>query len=144
MSADVLTTWGVVLTLDGIVTEERLESASHWFAQGRHAFFELCPRLAAFLRAEKGALRVTVEQIEPIEAACWAGGLTIGASVVEVRPSSFDMAVRIRPAIDDANRAANGRCTMVIERRATGERIPISREIREEFIAIQLAARELC
>ena len=37
---DVLTTWGVVLELDGIVDEETPESASHWFAPGRQAFFE--------------------------------------------------------------------------------------------------------
>ena len=38
----------------------------------------------------------------------------------------------------------NGRCTMVVERRATRERVPIPLEVRDEFIAIQLAARELC
>jgi len=32
---------------------------------------------------------------------------------------------------------------MVIQRRATGERISIPRDIRDEFIAIQLAAHEL-
>ena len=59
-------------------------------------------------------------------------------------PVVIDMAVRIRPAGEDAGPPANGRCTTVVERRATGERIPIPREIRDEFIAIQLAARELC
>jgi acyl-CoA thioesterase FadM len=144
MCADVLTTWGVVLELDGIVDEERLESASRWFAQGRDAFFKRCPRLAAFLRAEKALLQVTAEQVGPIAPASCAGGLMVGVSVIEVRPSSFDMGVRIRPAGEDAGQPANGRCTMVIQRRATGERIPIPREIRDEFIATQLAARELC
>jgi hypothetical protein len=59
-------------------------------------------------------------------------------------PVVIDMAVRIRPAGEDAGPPANGRCTTVVERRATGERIPVPREIRDEFIAIQLAARELC
>jgi len=33
---------------------------------------------------------------------------------------------------------------VVIERRVTGERIVIPREVRDEFSAIQLAAHELC
>jgi acyl-CoA thioesterase FadM len=144
MCADVLTAWGVVLELDGIVDEERLEPASRWFARGRDAFFMRCPRLAAFLRAEEAALRVTAEQVGPIAPASCAGGLMVGVSVIEVRPSSFDMAVRIRPAGEYAGQPANGRCTMVIQRRATGERIPISREVRDEFVVIQLSARELC
>jgi hypothetical protein len=54
------------------------------------------------------------------------------------------MAVRIRPSGQDAGSPANGRCTETILRRTTAERIPIPREVRDEFIAIQLAARELC
>jgi hypothetical protein len=54
------------------------------------------------------------------------------------------MAVRIRPSGQDAGSPANGRCTVTILRRTTAERIPIPREVRDEFVAIQLAARELC
>ena len=144
MCADVLTAWGVVLELDCGVDDERPQSVGRWFAQGRDAFFELCPRLAAFLRTENAALRVIAEQVGPITASCCAGSLMVGVSVTEVRPSSFDMAVRIRPTGEEASRPANGRCTMVIQRCATGERISIPRHVRDEFIAIQLAAREFC
>lgn len=65
-------------------------------------------------------------------------------SVVEVRPTSFTMAIRLRPLGNTTCAPANGRCTVFIERRLTGERIPIPREVRDEFIAIQLAAREFC
>jgi acyl-CoA thioesterase FadM len=71
-------------------------------------------------------------------------GARVGVSIVEVRPSSFDLAVRIRGTGDDPGRPANGRCTIVVERRASGERVPIPRQVRDEFVAIQLAARELC
>jgi hypothetical protein len=54
------------------------------------------------------------------------------------------MAVRIRGTGDDPGRPANGRCTIVVERRASGERVPIPRQVRDEFVAIQLAAREPC
>jgi acyl-CoA thioesterase FadM len=143
MGADVLTTWGVVLDLDGIVDGERRTSAGDWFAEGRAAFFDQCPRLAAFLRTEDAELRPTAEHVGRVDPASCAGGVTIGVSVVEVRPSSFTMAVRIRPA-GSAGRPTDGRCTVLVQRRATGERLPIPHEVRDEFIAIQLAARDLC
>jgi acyl-CoA thioesterase FadM len=144
MHADVLTTWGVVLDLDGIVDAERCMSAADWFADGRAAFFDRCPRLAAFLRSEGAQLRTSAEQIGPVDLVSRADGIRIGVSVVEVRPTSFTMAVRIRSTGADAAPPADGRCTIVIERRATGDRMPIPREVRDEFIAIQLAARDLC
>lgn len=52
VGADVLTTWGVVLDVEGIVDGQGRLSASDWFAEGRAAFFERCPRLAAVLRTE--------------------------------------------------------------------------------------------
>ena len=143
MATDLLTTWGVVLDLDGFGDGEDLGSTGRWFAQARDALLARCPHLAAFLRAEDAALRVTAEQVGPA-AATGPGGVRVGVSVIEVRPSSFDMAVRIRPAGEDADPPVNGRCTMVVERRATRERVPIPLEVRDEFIAIQLAARELC
>ena len=142
MATDLLTTWGVVLELDTVGDEESLGSTGRWFAQGRDALLARCPHLAAFLRAEHAALRVTAERVGP--AAPGPGRVRVGVSVVEVRPSSFDMAARIRPTGEDARPPVNGRCTMVVERRATRERVQIPREVRDEFIAIQLAARELC
>lgn len=144
MGADLLTTWGVVLEPDGTGDRDLLEPASRWFAEGRAAYFQRCPGLAGFLRAAQAELRLTAERIGHMDPASCAGGLKVGVSVVEVRSSSFDVAVRIRPVGDDAARPTNGRCTIVIQRRATGERLPIPREVRDEFIAIQLAARELC
>lgn len=143
MATDPLTAWGVVLELDAIDDEGGPGSGSRWFEQGRAALFARCPHLAAFLRAENAALRVTAEQVAA-HAAPGSRGARVGVSIVEVRPSSFDMAVRIRGTGDDPGRPANGRCTIVVERRATGERVPIPRQVRDEFVAIQLAARELC
>ena len=45
---------------------------------------------------------------------------------------------------EGAGEPANGRRTVVIERRATGERIVIPRGVRDKFSAIQLATHELC
>ena len=144
MTGDVLTTWGIVLDHDPGTGGEDGTSAASLFAEGRRAYFDRCPRLASFLRAEDAQLRPAAEHVDVIDAAQWAGGITVGVSVVEVRPSSFTMAVRIRATGEDAVRPANGRCTLVVERRMTGERVPIPREVRDEFVAIQLGARGLC
>jgi acyl-CoA thioesterase FadM len=143
MTGDMLTTWGVVLNLDPAACGERTSSADDAFAEGRQAYFERCPRLISFLRAEDAELRPTAEHVYDVDAAAVTGGIRIGVSVVEVRPTSFTMAVRIRPG-DRAGRPTNRRCTLVIQRRATGERLPIPGEVRDEFIAIQLGARDLC
>ena len=144
MGDDVLTTWGIVLDHEAIVDVERPTSAGDWFAEDRGAFFDRCPRLAAFLSDEDAELRVTAEQVGPVDIASGAVGVRIGVSVVEVRPSSFTMALRVRPHGDDGDPPANGRYTLVIERRASGERVLIPREVRDEFVAIQLGARDLC
>jgi acyl-CoA thioesterase FadM len=114
------------------------------FAEGRRAYFDRCRRLASFLRAEDAELRPAAEHVDGIDDAAWTGGIRIGVSVVEVRPSSFTMALRVRPHGDDGDPPANGRYTLVIEGRASGERVLIPREVRDEFVAIQLGARDLC
>jgi acyl-CoA thioesterase FadM len=143
MSGDVLTTWGVVLDVGWPGVGEELDAASRCFDAGRAAYFERCPGLAEYLRAEAAALRVTTEQVGPISAPEPEAQLRVGVSVIEVRPTSFEMAVRIRSAGETPVGPVNGRCSVVIERLATGERIAIPREVRAEFIAIQLEARGL-
>jgi hypothetical protein len=143
VAGDVLTTWGVALDIDPPAGSERGTSAASLFAEARRAYVDRCPRLASFLRAEDAELRPAAEHVDRLDAE-WTGGIRIGVSVVEVRPTSFTMAVRIRAVGEEAVPPANGRCTLVIERRASGERIPIPGEVRDEFIAIQLGARDLC
>ena len=145
MTGEVLTTWGVVLDVESDGRDEADEDnlADRAFSPGRAAYFERCPRLAAFLVAESATLTVTGDRLEVgTIGARGRSGLVVGVSVIEIRPTSFDMAVRIRPAVGDEP-PVNGRCTIVIERAGTGERIPIPTEVRDEFIAIQLGARDL-
>jgi acyl-CoA thioesterase FadM len=146
VSAEVLTTWGVVLNLAPEATPAGGDDRAtvRWFALAREAYFARCPRLGALLDAEPALLRVTAEHVDSIGEGQGAGGVRVGVSVVEVRPTSFDMAVRIRVAGSHAAGAVNGRCTLALERRATGERLRIPPGIRDEFVAIQLAARDLC
>ena len=142
MSDAPLTTWGVVLDMDLVSIRDRRGTAGSCFATGRSTYFERCPSLAEFLRVNGAVLRVTAEHVEPIP--ILPGGLSrVGVSVIEVRPSSFDMAVRIHVLGESQVEPVNGRCTVVIEQVTSGERISIPREVRDEFISIQLSARSL-
>ena len=151
MSGGVLTTWGVVLDVDAdaaVAAEADARStdaaspghlAAAWFERGRRAFFDRCPRLASFLREEDGVLSTSAERIDPLPPG--APAARIAVSVIEVRQASFDMAFRARTWTDTQELPTNGRCTVAILRRASGEAIPLPRDIRDEFIAIQLGAR---
>jgi hypothetical protein len=150
MSRDILTTWGLVLRWERQATADArsLITVEDVFADACAAYLDRCAVLAAFLRDEGAEVRVAAEPTgiatpgeihEP-------DGALVGVSVVEVRPSSFDMAIRVRPAGDGDGDVVPVylRRTLVVERRATGERLPIPRDVRDEFIALQLAGRDQC
>jgi acyl-CoA thioesterase FadM len=143
MPSDLLSTWGVVLERPAGRAGPAGDPAA-WFADGRSAYFERCPVPSDCLEREGCTLQVTVERLGPMPGGLEAAAAMIGVSVVEVRPSSFEMAVRIRALGTDDMRPVNGRCTVTIVRRRTGERIRIPSQVREEFVATQLAARDFC
>lgn len=151
MSGDVVTRWGLVFHWErpssgdvrGLVTAEGI------FTRARGAYLDRCAVLGAFLGEEAAEVRVVADPPgaaapPAVLGAIGADAALVGVSVVEVRPSSFDMAVRIRPAGDGEPAPVDLRRTMVVQRAATGERLEIPREVRDEFIAIQLAASDLC
>ena len=126
MEGEVLTTWGVVLDVNGTDDAGHLESIGGWFAEARAAFFARCPRLAELLRSEDAILVVIAEDVGPIAFPTNAGAL-IGVSVVEIRRTSFDMAVRIRPA---GRRWAPGKRALHDRHRGVRDGRPDSRSTR--------------
>ena len=73
-------------------------------------------------------------------AATLTGSVSVGVSVTEVLPASFVMAVRIRGEQDAIH---DGRATVTIRADSgSGPALPIPRDVRDEFIALQLNARE--
>jgi acyl-CoA thioesterase FadM len=139
-----LTTWGVALDLEATALDagDPVATAQAAFAAGRAAYLARCPVLAETLRGEAADLRVTTERIDPLPLPS-DGTVRVAVSVTEVRSTSFEFATRIRVvATDHPDDPIDGRCTVVIERRATGERLEVPRAVRDEFVAIQLAARE--
>jgi len=143
MVADVLTTWGVVLELEGKAAEVDPDSTSRWLAESRDAYFMLCPRLAAFLQDEKAELQLTDEYVDPLDDTS-KHGRPQDRGVGHRSPAFF---VRdghpVRRLGDDPAPPANGRCTSgsaALHRRTD----PVPREVRDEFVAIQLNARQIC
>jgi hypothetical protein len=163
VSGDVVTSWGLVLRWERATAADprSVITIEGVFADARTAYLDRCAVLAAFLRDQEAEVRVevarpaTATSDDSFPAGSFpagsfpadrfpADGALVGVSVVEVRPSSFDMAVRIRPAGAGDAAPVNLRRTMVVERTTTGERLEIPREVRAEFIALQLSARDLC
>lgn len=136
MGADMVSTWGVVLEADELM--RAAPTAAGLVDAGRAAYLARCPALAAAAAAARADVRVTAQRLGECGGADLAGA-SVGVSVVEVRPTSIEMAVRIRPAGDGT--PIDGRCTLAIVGRATGEPLPVPRAVRDELIAIQLGAR---
>ena len=146
-----MTRWGLVFHWErpSTVDVRSLITAEAIFARARDAYLDRCAVLGAFLGDAAAEIQVAADPpgtaaapvvLEAID----ADAALVGVSVVELRPSSFDMAVRIRPAGDGEPAPVDLRRTLVVARTATGERLAIPREVRDELIAIQLAARDIC
>jgi hypothetical protein len=142
----VLTTWAVVFEEDTAASAGPTALRA-WTGRALELYVETCPALAVLLRTEDAVLATTGERLEGIADAVAAREprrVRIAVSVVEVQPTSFDLAVRLRTLDGQAGAPADGRCTIVVERAGTGERVPIPREVRDAMVAIALAARDLC
>ena len=67
--------------------------------------------------------------------------MVVTASVTEVGPSSFRLAVRLRPAGGEGT--VDAVCVVVLEDPATGRAGPIDHDVRDELIAIEGSARHI-
>lgn len=68
-------------------------------------------------------------------------GVLVTASASEVRPSSFTIAVRLRPGGGDIEVPVNATCVIHLEDAATGEVRELGTDIRDELIVLEHAAR---
>jgi acyl-CoA thioesterase FadM len=67
-------------------------------------------------------------------------GVVVTASATEIRPSSFTIAVGLRPFGGDREVAVNASGVVHLEDRATGQVRPIGHELRDELIAVERSA----
>ena len=127
------------LTGDGLVREQTLLD---WIGRARSQYLDRCPLLRE--RAEQPG--VTLRLGEP--AGVRAAGLgrqpeqvIVTASAKEIHPTSFTIAVRLRPIGGDSDRPLNVTCSVHLDDVATGAALELGRDIRDELIALEHAAQ---
>jgi acyl-CoA thioesterase FadM len=144
MSA-IMTTWPVLqehpvaaadLDADQTVADQ---AVARWVAAACQAYLDRCVALQrARERADLDLHRdVTLPPGAPLGRPT---SVVVSAGATEV-PSSFTIAVRLRPVGADREVAANATCVVRLQDRATGELVPIGDELRDELIAIQRSAQ---
>jgi acyl-CoA thioesterase FadM len=124
------------LDAGGVVGDQ---SVARWVAAARSAYLDRC----AALRRRQGSgleLQVQTASLPPAAALGRAAAVVVTAGVREVWPSSFAIAVRLRPVGGDRDVAVNATCVMRLVDPATGEPRELGDEVRDELIALEHAA----
>jgi acyl-CoA thioesterase FadM len=121
-------------TEEGVVSDDALQ---RWVEEARSAYLDHCKVLNG---RTDGALRL--RDASPVRAAHLGSAemVIVSATVTEVRPTSFTLAVRARPVGGDREMPVSITCTARLEDEETGEIVELGREIRDELIALEHSA----
>jgi acyl-CoA thioesterase FadM len=126
------------LDADGVLRDDVV---ARWLDDTRRDYLDRCAVLCD--AAEQGGLAVHCEMAELPSGAQFGAPETVNVSAgaTEVWPDSFRIAFRIRSfgAGDDA--AFNTSCVVSLEDPATGARIELGDDVRDELIALAHDAR---
>jgi acyl-CoA thioesterase FadM len=145
MSSPFLSRWPVVqehpvgpADLVGAVVGD--QSVARWVAAARSAYLDRCAALRR--RQQEAGLELEVQSasLPPGASLGRPGTVVVTAGVRELWPSSFALAVRLRPVDGDRDRAVNATCVMRLVDPASGEPRELGDEVRDELIALEHAA----
>lgn len=149
MGTDILGRWGAVLETavspadlrpDGRPTDETLQ---RWFDEARRTYVERCLALSETIRDGRIDLVTSAFRNGPPAPLRPGAAVRIGVSATELRPSSFDMALRIR-ILGDGSVVADGRCTIALADASTGALLPVPAQVRRDLIALEQGASDFC
>lgn len=119
----------------------RDDSVARWVAAARSAYLDRC---AALRRRQEGAgleLRVESASLPPgASLGRRPAAVAVSAGVREVWPSSFAIAVRLRPLDGDRDTPVNATCVMALVDPAGGEPRELGDEVRDELVTLEQAA----
>jgi acyl-CoA thioesterase FadM len=125
------------LDADGVVRDERV---AQWVAAACSAYPRRCAALWR-VREESGLeLQDRVAPLPPGAALGRPAAVVVTAGVREVWPSSFAIAVRLRPVDGDRDGAVDVSCIVRLVDPSTGEPRELGVEVRDELIALEHAA----
>ncbi len=150
MSADILTRWALVretaVSAGDIGPRGRLsdDAVLRWFADGRSAYFDRCANLRKELRSGRIRIQTAAVRVGPPPAFQQDSSALVAVSVIELRPTSFDMALRVRGLDADDSAVVDGRCTVMLADAATGASLEIPEVVRREVIALEQGATDYC
>jgi acyl-CoA thioesterase FadM len=120
----------------GVVRDERV---AQWVAAARSAYRRRCAALR--MRQASGLeLHDRVAPLPPGAALGRPAAVVVTTGVREVWPSSFALAVRLRPVDGDRDRAVDVGCIVRLVDPSTGEPRELGAEVRDELIALEHAA----
>jgi acyl-CoA thioesterase FadM len=125
------------LAADGVVRDE---SVARWVAGARSAYLRRCAVLRQVGEESGLELQDRVADLPPGAALGRPAAVVVTAGVREVWPSSFAMAVRLRPVGGDRDLAVNATCILRLVDPTTGEPRELGAEVRDELIALEHSA----
>ena len=122
---------------DGVV---RAATVERWMDETRAAYLERCVVLRELQERSGLELRARVHQAPAPERFGQPTELIVGAGATEIRPTSFTIALRLRPTGGDVDAAVNAAYEVSLEDPQTGEARELGTDIRDELIALEHAA----
>jgi acyl-CoA thioesterase FadM len=125
------------LDADGVVRDE---SVARWVAAARSAYLDRCVALRRRREGSGLELRDRTAALPPGGSLGRPAAVVVTAGVREVWPSSFAIAVRLRPVGGDREVAVNATCIMRLADPTIGEPRELGDEVRDELIALEHSA----
>lgn len=126
------------LDAGGVVRDEAVE---RWAASTCAVYLDRCTVLQVRREREGLHLRQRTDKLPPGELLGRPESVVVTASVTEVRPSSFTVAMRLCPRGGDQDNAVHASCLVRLEDATTGLVSHLGDEIRDELIAIERSAQ---
>jgi acyl-CoA thioesterase FadM len=125
------------LDADGVVRDD---SVARWVDAAGAEYLSRCVELRRV--ADESGLEVEAPIVHqpPGAALGRPPSVVVSAGATEIRPDSFSLAVRLRPAAGDHEVATNATCLVRLRDPATGDPHPITEALRDELIALEQAA----
>ena len=149
MASQMLSRWAVLceipLRADDIDAEGRPEEAAiaRWLDAARDRYVRRCDALSAAVCSDSVGLLSTRRNARVIGTIS-GEEILVAVSVTEVRPTSFDMAFRLRSCGKDGRVVLDTKMTCVLTAGASRDALPISPEIRAGLIAVEKEACAYC
>jgi acyl-CoA thioesterase FadM len=118
----------------------RAAAVERWMDETRAAYLERCVVLRELQERSGLELRARVHQAPAPERFGQPSEVIVGAGATEIRPTSFTIALRLRPTGGDGDAAINAAYEVSLEDPETGEPCKLGTDVRDELIALEHAA----